>query len=152
MYLTITNNLITKTLLNCCSRSSRLCEWLICSQRALTRSGPLSGGAGEIQGFRGILLQELVDVLGSETGLLTDQEAAQRPHGHISPLHLQVHQQLLQHQQRLGQKREIVLPGSRRKSQQHLWKKRTKLELRRPRIRHLLEILFLNIKIRILHG
>lgn len=87
---------------------------------ALTRSSPLSGGAGEVQGLAGVLRQKVIDVFGPEAGLLTDQEALQGSHCHVGPVHLQVHQQLLEHQQRLRQQGEVVLPGSRGQSQQHL--------------------------------
>lgn len=88
--------------------------------RTLTRSGPLSGGAGEVEGLGSVGFQKLIDICRTEASLLTNQEAAKGSNGHICPVNLQVHQQLLKHQQGLRQQREVVLPGSWGQSQQDL--------------------------------
>lgn len=91
--------------------------------RTLTRSRLLSGGAGEVEGLGSVGFQELIDIRRTEASLLTNQEAAKGSHGHICPVHLQVHQQLLEHQQRLRQQREVIPSGSWGQSQQYLQSK-----------------------------
>lgn len=99
---------------------------------ALTRSRPLSGGTREVQGFAGIVCQKLIDVLRTKASLLTNHEAPQGSHCHICPVHLQIHQKLLEHQKRLWQQGEIVLPGCWWQSQQHLEKETHSLILTQP--------------------
>lgn len=87
---------------------------------APTWTSPLLGGTGEVQGLAGIVRQKLVYILAAEASLLTNQQAPQCLHRRLYPLHLQIHQQLLKHKHGFRKQREIVLPGGRRESQQHL--------------------------------
>lgn len=85
-----------------------------------TCSGSLPGCVGEVQSLPGVSGEQLVDVLGCEAGLLPQEELLQGEHGRGCPVHLHVHQELLQHQQRAGRQLEVILTSGLRERQQQL--------------------------------
>ena len=74
----------------------------------------------EIQGFSRVSGKQRIHFVRGEANLLAGQQLAQSLHSHSVPIHLHVHEQLLQHEQGAGGQVGVAGPVLLGQGQQHL--------------------------------